>query len=99
MTTSTVRMQDDVDGYINSKWKSENPIPDIYPRYTNFTALSENLEKQKIEICENKENVMINNLFNLFKGQSSEQTISYIKNKLNVINLCETKQDLSLIHI
>ena len=94
MTTSTVRMQDDVDGYINSEWKSNNPIPDIYPRYTNFTALSENLEKQKIEICENKENVIINNLFNLYKGQSSEQTNNYIKKKVNVINDCESKQEL-----
>ena len=79
MTTSTVRMQDDVDGYINSEWKSNNPIPDIYPRYTNFTALSENLEKQKIEICENKENVIINNLI-FTKDNQVNKLIIILKN-------------------
>ena len=37
---------------------------------------------------------MINNLFNLFKEQSNEQTNSYIKKKLDVIYSCESKQEL-----
>jgi len=87
-------MQDDVDGFVNDKWKSENPIPDIYPRYTNFTVLHENLEKQKIEICENSDNEIINTLYNLFKGQSSEQCNLYIKKYLDMINATNTKQEL-----
>ena len=48
-----VRLQDDFDNAVNETWKKENPIPDIYPRYTNFTVLHEELEALKIKICEN----------------------------------------------
>ena len=94
MDTTTVRMQDDVDEYVNSKWKSENPIPDIYPRYTNFTVLHENLEKQKIEICQDADNKTINKLFDLYCNQTNEETKSYIEKKLSIIQNCQTKQEL-----
>ena len=54
-----VRIQDDFDNAVNETWKKENPIPDIYPRYTNFTKLDEELEKLKIEMCKNKYNPFI----------------------------------------
>ena len=94
MDTTTVRMQDDVDEYVNSKWKSENPIPDIYPRYTNFTVLHENLEKQKIEICQDEDNKTINKLFNLYCNQTNDETKKYIEKKISAVQNCQTKQEL-----
>lgn len=93
MYSSTTRIQDDVDTHVNEIWKSKNSIPDIYPRYTNFTVLSERLEKQKIEVCQDESNQRINHLFNLFQNQTLEETKSYIKNKLDEINSHEVKHD------
>ena len=46
-----IRYQNDFDNVVNAEWKAENSIPDIYPRYTNFTKLNEELEDLKIEMC------------------------------------------------
>ena len=94
MASEEVKIQNDVDDFVNKKWKSENPIPDIYPRYTNFTVLSENLEKQKIEICEDKDNTTINQLYNYFLQQTSEQTIIHIKKQIDAFYAHTTKEDL-----
>ena len=65
-----VRLQDDFDNAINEDWKKENPIPDIYPKYTNFTKLSEDLEKLKIEMCEDVRNKLLNTIYNLYLHQN-----------------------------
>ncbi len=57
-------------------------------------VLHENLEKQKIEICENPDNKTINNLFNLYCNQTSEETNKYIRKKIFAIQKCQTKQEL-----
>ena len=58
-----VRLQDDFDTAYNSEWKTANPIPDKYPRYTNFTTLSENLEQLMIEICKTRKSELLSNIF------------------------------------
>ena len=89
-----VRFQDDFDNAVNEQWKKDNPIPDIYPRYTNFTVLHEKLEKLKMEICENEENTLINNLYNLYKNQNEESCYNLIKNYINEIKSKQTKKEL-----
>ena len=44
---SDVSYKNDFDNAINHLWKEENPIPDEYPRYSNFTKLFMELEAKK----------------------------------------------------
>ena len=89
-----VRIQDDFDNAINEEWKKNNPIPDIYPRYTNFTVLHEELEKIKMDICENKENKLIHELYNLYKDQDDNYNKQFIMNRIERIMDKPTKEDL-----
>ena len=73
--------QNDFDNTVNAEWKKENPIPDIYPRYTNFTKLSEELETLKITMCKDEENTFIHKIFQLFVNQQDENTLKYIREK------------------
>ena len=87
--------QNDFDNAVNAEWKAENPIPDIYPRYTNFTKLSEELEALKIAMCKDEKNTFIHKIFQLFMNQQEEDTLRYIKNKkINPIMATETKTEL-----
>lgn len=88
------RIQDDVDTFVNAEWKSSHPIPDIYPRYTNFTALSEKLEQQKIDICEDISNERIYQLYHLFLSQNDTQTREYIRDRINYIQNTTSKNEL-----
>ena len=63
--------REDFDNAVNEQWKKENPIPDIYPRYTNFTAMHEELEKLKIEMCKDMSNVLPFHLFSLYTQPTS----------------------------
>ena len=74
----STRAQDDFDNYINSDWKTNNSIPDKYPRYTNFTVLSEKMENLMIELSKDNSNTLINNIFNLFINQNEEDLRSII---------------------
>lgn len=89
-----VRLQDDFDNAINEEWKRENPIPDIYPRYTNFTKLSEDLEKLKIEMCQDENNKLINTIYNLYLHQNETSVNNTIMKHVDQIKNTETKQDL-----
>ena len=66
----TVSFQDDFDNSINHSWKEMNPIPDKYPRYTNFTQISESLEQTMISICSDKSNELLNRIYQLFHNQT-----------------------------
>ena len=91
----TYNCADDFDNAINKTWKENNPIPDIYPRYTNFTKLSEELEILKIKMCQDEKNTFMNKVFNLFLNQNDESAISYIQeNKVNPILSQPTKTAL-----
>jgi len=65
-----IRAQDDFDNYVNADWKANNPIPDKYPRFNNFTELSEKMDHLMIDFCKNLDNKLINNIFNLYLNQS-----------------------------
>ena len=89
-----VRIQDDFDNAINETWKKENPIPDIYPRYTNFTKLDEELEKLKIEMCKNKYNPFIHAKYNLYLNQNEKKINTEILERIQELQSQETKEDL-----
>ena len=89
-----IRYQDDFDNAVNAEWKAANPIPDIYPRYTNFTKLNEELEDLKIEMCKDNNNTLINRIYSLYMNQDEELTKEYINNKINKIFLCTSKIQL-----
>lgn len=89
-----VRLQDDFDNAVNETWKKENPIPDIYPRYTNFTVLHEELEALKIKICENTNHTLIHKLYNLYKNQDQRLTEKYILHEVEKIQNVTSKQEL-----
>lgn len=89
-----VRLQDDFDNAVNETWKKENPIPDIYPRYTNFTVLHEELEALKIKICENSNHTLIHKLYNLYKNQDHQLTYKYILHEIEKIQNTTSKQEL-----
>ena len=63
---SKPREQDDFDNAVNHQWKLDNPIPDKYPRYENFTILSEKMESIMVEICKGDTDTLVNKIFNLF---------------------------------
>lgn len=90
--TQIPSLKDDFDNAINWEWKQNNPIPAEYPRYSNFTKLFIDLEKIKMEICENKNNQFINTIYNLYKEQNAESIREYIKNKLENMNNYDSKQ-------
>lgn len=94
MASTEVRPQDDFDNAINAEWKAEHPIPDKYPRYTNFTTLSEKQEKIMIEICENGASPIVTRVYNLFKNQTDEQLKESIRAQTDEILACETKDSL-----
>ena len=89
-----VRVHDDFDNAINEEWKKNNPIPEIYPRYTNFTILHEELEKLKITICQDTKYTLLNKLYNLYKNQDDEKVINFIQEYINVIHGKDSKQEL-----
>ena len=89
-----VRLQDDFDNAVNETWKKENPIPDIYPRYTNFTVLHEELEALKIKICENSNHALIHKLYNLYKNQDTNEINKYILHEVEKIQNVTSKQEL-----
>ena len=74
----TTRAQDDFDNFVNAEWKKNNPIPDKYPRFTNFTLLSEKMEKLMIDLSKDKNNKLINRIFNLYMGQSDKDLRSVV---------------------
>lgn len=88
------RFQDDFDTAVNAEWKEQNPIPDIYPRYTNFTKLDEELEQLKIGMCKDESNEFIHSLFRLYSEQDEGSVMDYIGEKVRKIMECESKQDL-----
>ena len=88
----TTRPQDDFDNYINAQWKQDNPIPDKYSRFTNFTVLQEKMDKILIEMTK-QDNSLINNIYNLYLNQDNrtlKDKISNIVNKINQIDDIET---------
>jgi len=86
--------KDDFDNAINYEWKKENPIPDEYPRYSNFTKLFIDLEKKKMEICNDTSNVFINSIYNLYMSQDEEQIKNKIKSECDKILDTTTKEEL-----
>ena len=89
------RLEDDFDNYVNYEWKKDNEIPAEYPRYSNFTKMSIDLEDLKEKMCESNMDPLLNKVYNLFKNQNEEETKKYIMNKINKIK--ETKNKLELI--
>ena len=89
------RLEDDFDNYVNYEWKKDNEIPAEYPRYSNFTKMSIDLENLKEKMCESNMDPLLNKVYNLFKNQNEEETKKYIMNKINKIQ--ETKSKLELI--
>ena len=105
--------REDFDNAVNEQWKKENPIPDIYPRYTNFTAMHEELEKLKIEMCKDMSNALPFHLFSLYTQPTSSTEMDYVKHEklhpiLNTLDKTELVQyllsriqygDYTLLHI
>ena len=87
-------LKDDFDNAINRVWKEENPIPDEYPRYSNFTKLFMDLEFKKMEICQDETNVFINKIYNLYQNQHEASIKSHIMNDCQSILNCQSKEEL-----
>ena len=84
--------EDDFDNWVNNTWKIENPIPDKYPRYTNFTVLNEKMEKLMIHICESNKSKILTYIYNKFLQQDDIENISYIRDKLiNLYNITDKR--------
>ena len=92
--SNSVRFQDDFDNAINASWKKENPIPDKYPRFTNFTVLTERTEEVMKEICNNQDNGLINRLYQLYLNQDETQLKAHIATQLEELNNVTTKTEL-----
>ena len=93
----SIRYQDDFDNAINAEWKAEHPIPAKYPRYTNFTTLSEKQEQIMIDICKSGSSPLVTQIFNLYKNQNDEQVLSAIHEQTQQILECESKE--TLVHL
>ena len=91
---SKPREQDDFDNSVNYQWKLDNPVPDKYPRYENFTILSERMESIMVEICKGDTDTLVNKIFNLFIGQTDKDFIEHTTNELNNVSLIDNKYDL-----
>ena len=79
------RLQDDFDNVYNAEWKQSNPIPDKYPRYTNFTALTEKMESIMKEICESGKSELVTRLYNMFLQQTEDQVKNHISGNIRPI--------------
>lgn len=88
------RLEDDFDNFINFEWKLENNIPDEYPRFTNFTKIDMYLEKLKMEISQNPDNIFINYIYNLFLNQNEENIKNHINNEITILSSFNNKNDL-----
>ena len=80
------RLEDDFDNHVNYMWKAEHPIPDEYPRFTNFTQIDMALEKIKMEIATNPENKFISHIYNIFI-ENNEDFTDYSLDSLDVMSL------------
>lgn len=89
-----VRAEDDFDSHVNNKWKNANEIPDKYPRFTNFTVLSEKMEAIMKDMVTNKENSLINNIFNLYLNQTDAQFKKHVLVEMSKITNTDNKQTL-----
>lgn len=90
----SIRAQDDFDNFVNAEWKKKNPIPDKYPRYTNFTFLSEMMDSIMKKMCENTNNVLINSVYNLYLTQTEKQFKEHVHGELNKIITASSKDEL-----
>ena len=88
------RLEDDFDNHVNFVWKAEHPIPEEYPRFTNFTKIDIELEKIKMEIATNQENRFINHIYNVFIENNEDSVRSYIMSKIESIQNKNSKGDL-----
>lgn len=94
LTETIPQMKDDFDNAVNYQWKQENPIPEEYPRYSNFTKLFMDLEEKKMEICNDSTNTFINTIYNLYKNQNRELILDHIKNECETILYKDSKEAL-----
>ena len=109
---TNVRIQDDFDNAMNASWKLEHPIPDKYPRYTNFTVLTERMESIMKEMCIDQTNVLLNKTYTQYMSQNDETLKSHIYKKVEMmenvdsisglieyLSRCIVQGDYRLFHI
>ena len=89
-----IRAQDDFDNHINSEWKKNNPIPDKYPRYTNFTFLNEKMEDLMKIMSNDEKNTIIHRIYNLYLNQTEEQFKQHVIDIISRFNTASTSQEL-----
>jgi len=94
VSQTPVRLQDDFDNACNAEWKATHPIPDKYPRYTNFTDLTERMEAVMKEICLSNKSELVSTLYNKFLNQTEEQVVQHIRKTIASIQQCETVDSL-----
>ena len=89
-----VRAQDDFDNHINMKWKNDNPIPEKYPRYTNFTVLSEMMEDIMKDMSKDKDNIIINKIHDLYLNQTDSQFKQHVSDIISKFNAAQSPSEL-----
>ena len=89
-----VRAQDDFDNHVNMKWKNDNPIPEKYPRYTNFTVLSEMMEDIMKDMSKDKDNTIINKIHDLYLNQTDSQFKQHVSDIISKFNAAQSPSEL-----
>ena len=91
---SSSSFKEDFDTALNQVWKDAHPIPDKYPRYTNFTQLSEQLEQTMISMCTDESNELLNQIYSLYTEQTDDQLKHFLLKQTQFINACDTTEQL-----
>ena len=92
--SETIRHQDDFDNAVNAEWKSQNPIPDKYPRYTNFTDLTERMEDIMSQMCVSPENSLLHRVYEMFLNQNENQLKNHVVKYVEDLEDIHTADDL-----
>jgi putative endopeptidase len=95
MTEDIIRLEDDFNGYINNEWFKENPIPDSYSSWGNFTILDLKNKERVLELLDiskdiskdtSKDILFVKDLNNQYMNKNHSITFDNYLEKINNIS-------------
>jgi len=93
MEKTSLRLEDDFNGYINNKWFEDNPIPNEYSSWGNFTILDNQNKDRVLELLNidsstyiSNELLFVRNLYQQYMSKQNSITFDDYVNKINNIS-------------
>ncbi|ULY68490.1 M13 family peptidase [Chlorella virus XW01] len=90
MEETSLRLEDDFNGYINNQWFNNNPIPNEYSSWGNFTILDNQNKDRVLDLLKDDNNIPISNelLFvkNLYQQYTNKQDSNTFNSFIDKIN-------------